>query len=344
MAEEVTHNGVRVKPGEVQFTSGKVLPLLEEHPDHFITMDAGEYRKLPKEHQNKDWSVIVRPKTISKEKSIVNDDNFVGFPDENQKALVYGLDIDHPKRMKISEGIHSEVALTPPYVIEGLNNNHVFIKHNPDPQTTSDWCGPQDGVEEFPPHVREEAFHSLAKNVFGLNNVPTAVALKTPFGDAVAQEWTNGQHVFDSNSTEAQHTLDSLDPDEVHKSMLMDFILGNEDRHEGNFKVESHKYPPELKLFDHGFAFGHEYQPPQTWSKPEYISKKNVRNDVSSGVRSWLRGINPQSLETYLSKYRVPQGIAQSVLNRLTALQGHVDSGTPINYQLLKSRLGHANG
>jgi len=120
----------------------------------------------------------------------------------------------------------------------------------------------------------------------------------------------------------------------LHKWAILDYVLGNPDRHGGNVMLRG----DEFKLIDHGSAFaGKEFNPAHDWASfvPFYLrawaphfSKMTVAdklrvmprlgNKSAEELKTWLKNIDPYQLRHDLLSYGIDP---QYITNRLNELK-----------------------
>lgn len=307
--DEIVHKGIRIQPGELKYHDGRTFSVVGETPTSYVTLDQGK-----EVHANKSdaHSFSVTPhKQLSKPAYVVTKDHahFPTLLNEHQIELIDGLDLDLPQKMKVADGIHTEIAARPPFVAKG-RNGHIFVKHSPDEQTEKDLLG-EINHPEFQLHTREEAFHRLGKDVFGID-LPVTATVKTKHGPAMVQEFREGRHIK-PGEPESDIQLSRIPQSDRERALVMDYVLGNPDRHDGNFKVDKGK----LHLFDHGFTF----LTGGTWVIPEYVRDSEHKQDLSDDTKEWLKALPHEKISGMLAAYGAPQQITSKVLERLGKVQ-----------------------
>lgn len=116
---------------------------------------------------------------------------------------------------------------------------------------------------------------------------------------------------------------------DIQKMALMNTIMGNNDRHEGNWMVGKDG----MKLIDHNLIGSTMDQP----MFPSYMHYGNPKNKLSSDsfgdepltpeTHSWVKSLKPDELRNQLMKYGMPQKSIDYALSRLDYLQknAHTD-------------------
>src|SRR5690606_23121871 len=98
---------------------------------------------------------------------------------------------------------------------------------------------------------REALYHLLADKFFKLGDyVPRTTVFKHPFTEQAhsAMEYVKGAKKYRTPSQ-----LEAIkNPEDLHKLAIMDFILGNNDRHQGNIIFTK---DGDIRLIDHGMTF-----------------------------------------------------------------------------------------
>src|SRR5690606_15556285 len=104
-------------------------------------------------------------------------------------------------------------------------------------------------------------------------------------------------------------------PEDLHKLAIMDFILGNNDRHQGNIIFTK---DGDIRLIDHGMTF--DYGKAFSAEIPVYATRLyDDEVQVPKNVHKWLRGLDETELLKYLSHRGVPETIVSYALAKLEA-------------------------
>jgi hypothetical protein len=179
---------------------------------------------------------------------------------------------------------------------------------------------------------REAAYDKVARNFFGLGDfVPKTTAFRHPTHNTAhsAMEFMPGAtHPSETSNSPIMKSY-ALSGD-LHKLGLMNAILGNHDRHLGNFLVDKDK---KLKMIDHGLTF--DYYKVGGHSVPRYIHFINQQYPhlslINEDVQSWLSGLNEDKMNQVLDSAHVPDKLKQVSLRRLKKAKELVLSGSMIH-------------
>jgi hypothetical protein len=222
---------------------------------------------------------------------------------------------------------------------------------------------PAAGVREEPASqsARETAFWHIAEIVgmghsipqtelVWLNETQAAAIKMVPFS------WSNMDEL---KLQEPDIARISLEPyrlsGELYKWAIIDFVLGNSDRHGGNLMVSPKDDGYKVVLIDHGSAFaGDQFAPGKddnTWF-PYYLRAWTHRKWSSMPVKDqlkacprlpadreqelfhWLLGVSPQKLAGVMQRYGIN---AQPALARLAKLK---DTREKLDVTVCKAWLG----
>lgn len=284
--------------------------------------------------------------TAAKPSTVVDVDSH-GLPGlahhPDQRDLIHGLDLEG-KVQAPSPGMAD--AATPNGEGESLVNEQtrmsggykprlllapsgrtVFVKPNVR-------YGHLDGGDQFSMAQREAAFHSLARDYFGMGaHVPTTAAFHYP---GKPDQHMSGQefvpaagHRHDTNVLAHLGHSGVLD-----KAAIMDTILANPDRHNYNFLTSA--VPPYLHLIDNGMAFSSRQRRP---FPPEYLAHYGAVLDrlpkeeqgrmaqLHPDAQSWLMAMDPQKLSERMHALGVPGPHVQESVRRLKEMQARVLRG-----------------
>ena len=161
---------------------------------------------------------------------------------------------------------------------------------------------------------REATYSKLADEVFGLGQfVPKTAVFKHPLSN---KPWSVQEFVKDvvpPHSTEHSKGVEKLnDSGDVYKLALMNLILGNSDRHAGNFLSDK---TGNIKLIDNGFSFDYSHNFGEM--DPAYMHEDSIQGEVPESVHRWLYSIDPIKLQQTLTKIGAPQHLINTALKRL---------------------------
>lgn len=169
----------------------------------------------------------------------------------------------------------------------------------------------------------EEAYHNIAHSVFGLgHHVPPTVRFHHPITGIPSsiQQVVEG-HLPLKNRKVAQVAVNKLnETGNLDKLGVMNRILGNNDRHKGNFLVS--EKAPFIHLIDHGAAFsnGNQTATPGYWRIPQNGKEPDwgLEQKLHPKALKWISNLNPQKLQDEL----IAHGIhSQPALERLKQVQ-----------------------
>jgi hypothetical protein len=166
---------------------------------------------------------------------------------------------------------------------------------------------------------REVAFNNLADKSFGLGGFVARTSLfrhpKTGLPWS-AQEYIEGNPVTDANQlTHHEKTGD------LHKLAIMDVILGNNDRHAGNSKLDM---KGNLKLIDNAgtFDYGNRFR---TKGWPHYAAHL-IGKPLPGNVHQWIDNLNPEDFKKTLKESNVPDILSNVAVNRMMEVKKWSDS------------------
>lgn len=203
--------------------------------------------------------------------------------------------------------------------------------------------------DEFTPALREAAFHTLAKDFFGIgDHVPVTAAIRHPVTRdplSVQEVVHDGEHVaHGSAAPRHQQSIQYLGNTGVlDKLALMDGIMYGWDRHDGNYLLTPTRYPY-LHLIDNGYSFANNPARgnlPDYWRR--YAENKVPRAKDASRLETpeellgklplhpaavkWLAKLDPKELERHMQKMGIPQRFRSEAVRRLQAMRERVSRG-----------------
>ncbi len=286
---EVVFQGKRIQPGKGEF--GVKPPSYPDfnfsilgkdhrhyfvvHPSRLPNFKAKDIAKIPRDRENFTYQVNDHPKDLDA-KAIV-DSAVHGLPDLNtskeQHDLVHGLLLNNnPINAPAGAMTQDFLGVKNSEWRKNAQGKPVFVKAGTPGEAA------HLGAESDSQQVRNEiAYHNLARDFFGMGMfVPTTAGFVHPQTQrlhAVVEGIPGAIHAhtedhpggFYPKVLKALHQTGLL-----HQAAFMNAILGNSDRHQGNFMLT--KAPADgkapLQLIDHGLSF---IDPRDHYNMPVYL-------------------------------------------------------------------------
>lgn len=249
---------------------------------------------------------------------------------------LHGVNL-HPDAKKMVHGLDLSPSLALAQKHKSTNSEAFWTKNSAGNKL---FVKPEAELSNFGDSEKESAYHNLAKDFFGLGKyVATTASVMHPKTGKMHTivESVDGEHSQDNKnglpkSQKHINTLNKLgEAGELDKMGLMDYLLGNDDRHQYNYMFSN---DDSIKLFDHGLTFNHQPTPPAY--EPDYLEKyakivKNKGQDFAKqplhqDAQTWLQNLNPESLKRELTKNSVPPESVQEIHRRLVAMQDSLKS------------------
>ncbi len=321
----VNYQGKKVKPGHLT-TGQEHFSILGQDKTHFHVLPTdnkgtpvkswgpGDVQKVSKLGKDSWYQVHRHPETVDAGTKV--DAKTHGDPRMNIKSsqhkLIHGLDFGAEPIRRLSSA-RVEQRVHP----EGY---HVFVKGDNRPTG-------------FTEPRREVAYHNLAHDVFGLGHmVPDTALVHHPKTGAElsVQRHSGGTHYGDMPGHRAS-LIDAGDRGDLDKAGIMNQVLGNWDRHSGNWMMTGDKkngFQP--KLIDHGISFNDN--PSYYVEIPDYLSRfhglagiHDIRAQeampIHPAARQWLNGLDEKKLVKSMTDMGIPAGHIYAAEQRLKYLK-----------------------
>ena len=324
----VVFQGKNVIPGELEVIGGPAnglkFPLVNiGSGHHHILNEKGKLMRV--EANNPNLKINSKPKSSDIKFNLVDavKHGVPGLSERpEQRELIHGIDLMAPALPGLPgqmKGISAQHHRT------GWRKSKAgHISYTKPSAPMEDMMGLPPELKEYSSAHREAAFHNLARDFFGLGqHVPTTAT----FHDPIEGEPYSSQKMVQG----AEHMEDKHKPmlnmlnhtGQLDKLMLMDMILGNGDRHRGNFVLTPNK-APYLHLIDNGLAGVHPSAPYQ----PDYLDKKGFAQPLHPEAAKWASKLNPQELHDMMGKMGIPDSWKSEAKRRLEALQKRIAQGS----------------
>lgn len=224
-----------------------------------------------------------------------------------QKKLVEGLYFDPKKTPKEYLPGHGEYT----NALHKLKNDagqNVLVKNPRSGAGMEDEISSSRGMDNAQAATH---YYHLANEVFGLGqHVPVTNYFKhdkiVPVGEGIPKgsKWGSGEHhqvmeiipraktgftlsLPDIKKLEKRHE----ETGELHKLMMMDTILGNTDRHDGNYLLHPKGH---VVGIDNDLAFSHAEN--AGGRVPAYVGDEGSQRPLHPEAANWIKGIDPKHL------------------------------------------------
>jgi hypothetical protein len=342
--------GREVKPGHAIAGDGKPLAVLHVDEHHVFAVPhealgqhtAAQVMKLPRRDEGRTYDIKALPdSTVAN----VVDGHVHGIPYCNtspeQLALIHNMDVSklEPTPEHTLALPKGNQGITKPVWVKNAQGKMVLIKTG----------APVTGHLGYA--RREVAYHNVARDIFGLGHyVPTTSVFRSPVtgSEYSAQEmvpnakhtafetsmtpWFTTTHTPAPTSEQALTLLKLHREGELDKLRIMNAVLGNTDRHEGNMVFTDDKNGPPLRMIDHGHAFSTygSYDWPSYWElthetlrgpSPTGEEQNPEDENVHPDALKWVQGLNADELEQQLKHYGVDDWRVRSSAKTLRILQ-----------------------
>lgn len=327
--------GSQVSPGKIEVTAGPhrghVMDFLGADDKHFFVRSPGEseLKKLPRTGEKKQFHVSSWFQNQDKPGIIDAQEHGIGYlnhrPEQHQ--LIHGINMEAVtpfKGMPSMTEDHARGLGVPMGWTRNAAGQSVFVK--PDAYLDDGDPGLMSG-----PH-RDVAYRKSADEVFGMGaHVPEHAAFVDPKS---GQHYTAVQGLIDANHVH-RNTLEHdqlaarYHDGTLDKATLMDMMLANNDRHDGNYMMSSGT--PDLHLIDHTLGLGfddNEPAVPPTWydrlTDHPTVGQHPMTAPLHPGAQAWLGSLDPEHFRSKLLESGVSRGATGKAVQRMKVLKNHV--------------------
>lgn len=225
--------------------------------------------------------------------------------DEKQKELMHGIRLHEMK--PIGQGTLTEnngvMGRT-----KNLKGEHVIVKSPLD-----EYAGIN---KRFNASHREHAFHDVMRDTLGLGKyVPTVARFKHGRQHWSAMKWVHNAKPYNPEIPAHEKAMKEFHASgEAHKLGIADWILGNRDRHSGNYLVGDNG---KFHMIDHGLTFVYHGD----YHTSSFLDEGPGGNDTHPKAQEWLKGLDHKKLYNHLKKLGVPETHARVAARRLEAVK-----------------------
>lgn len=308
---------------------------------------------LTSPEQRKAFDAILELKELSKseDKPTVAHDIQALLPEDESiaKEIRWAFQHNEVKSVKLG-GKHSKGTL----MAKDSDGRLYLIK--PGSGKTSPIAGARE--EKASQSRREAAFSAIARS-WGFNKTVPRATLLIMDGKEVAciemlpLDWQGLHKTKKVDPTIPQKSLrDYLDRGIVHKWAVLDYVLGNGDRHGMNIMVSPADEDHKLALIDHGSAFaGPSFDPGQdsssfvpyylrAWGPEKGFMKLSNKQKLDTmpvlhetkdiELREWIVGRSEKELEAFLHRFGINPAACVARLNALKDAVAHAKNASRV--------------
>jgi len=261
-----------------------------------------------------------------------------------QKKLIHGVDIN-----KIQ---HNRTGWTSVWALSGVTKNAAGVPsivkgRMPENIVKDEGMGPE--YEKLTTAQREGLYHNLG-NMMGLGKyIPTTSVVydkvdRNRQGSAgnhysVMEKIPGAKH-YDGGEKHKAILDKTKAKGDIDKLAIMNMLLGNTDRHGGNWMVN----PKQLWMIDHGLTFDWHGQSGRSLITPNYFKEayRDEQNDSTGEDEDydhipahpeaikWLKELKPQDFKNFFKTHKVGPEFSRPLINALQSAQ-----------RLVKQNKGH---
>ena len=251
-----------------------------------------------------------------------------------QQSLLHGIDLSKVKQN--TDGWTSSETLSG-FGKNSKKKNVVVKGHMPRGTGLGRGYDPESGG--LSTAQREALYHNLAHNAFGMGKYVPTTSVADLNGDhySVMEKIPGASH-FEKYNPKHHSTLKKINKSgDLHKLAIMNMIMGNSDRHGGNFMMS----PKGMHLIDHGLTFNYndngrdiftpsyleyaKHSPGE--SSSSYDNREEAQGDLHPEAAKWLKGLNLKQFQAHLKAHKIPSQFKKSILGSLQAAKKAVNSG-----------------
>ena len=174
---------------------------------------------------------------------------------------------------------------------------------------------------------REALYHNLAHGPFGMGKyVPTTgVAEHKGTHYSVMEVIPKAEH-YNENSRKHRNVLhDARQNGDIQKLAIMNMIMGNSDRHGGNYMIS----PKGLHMIDHGLTFNYNKNNRDIF-RPDYLDHAYPELgpvDLHPEAIKWLKGLDSKQFQAHLKAHGIDPQFKKSILGALQSAKKGIKYG-----------------
>lgn len=221
-----------------------------------------------------------------------------------QHELIHGLDLSQ----KVPQNIQYDGTQTGGWVKHPTTGKVAYVKQDDAPN------------DHFGQAAREGAFNNISRHFFGMASHMPNVAVFTPSDSQykhTAIEKLENAHHKDPSSHEDHNKLKELHQSgTLDKLAAIDTILGNADRHRGNWLLSNDSAG--IKMIDHGGTFD---SPGALAPSYHPFAKESTPHP---SLYPWLKGFRVSDLKRQLADNNVPPTETEHVIKRFLNLKNEL--------------------
>lgn len=320
----VKFKGFDIEPGVVRGigpkVKGKHFHLIHADDNHVVVtpFEAGidGPRRKWKAGLEGTHFVTTKPHKVIGGSAMILDHEKHGAPDmhyrDEQRELLHGTDFSQPELYSdsVGGGLFGVNADRSHWRKMG-NGKPAYLKMASDYQDHEDFSD-----------ARKEAMYSNLAHVMGMGQyVPNVGVFKHPVSkkEHAAIEVVDGGRHYDYGDEHRALLKHHGESGELDKLALMNMIMGNQDRHSGNWLMTS-KGP---KMIDHGYAFSGavDNQWPHYWDRYHDENGVDVNSPLHPEATKWVESLDPDEVKAHMHYHGAPDEISSEVTRRIQNLK-----------------------
>lgn len=257
-----------------------------------------------------------------------------------QKALVHGIDL---KKLADTSG-QRNAGSTGEYGVSGFGENaqgkKVIVKGAIPSESVDEFGGDKKSHSKVSTAMRETLFHNLGHAMGMGKYIPTTATIDDPYDEqkeqgpfgnhySVQEVIPNAEH-FNGSKKHNEMLADLHKSGEIHKLAILNSLLGNTDRHGGNFMMS----PKGLHLIDHNWTFGwhkgnsrsHNMDMNSYLSSAQRAAGTEDTEHIHESAKQWIRDLDPETIKKVFKKNKVGISFSKPMLEALQRAKGIVES------------------
>jgi hypothetical protein len=257
-----------------------------------------------------------------------------------QKALIHGVDLKKIVHHQGDEGSTRDYTVSGPAT--NAQGKRVIVKGAIPAGDIEAFGSDKKSHSKVTTAMRETLYHNLA-HAMGMGKfVPKTATINDeyekhkeqgPWGNhySVMEMIPNAEHYNYEDPKHNDVLAKAQRAGDIHKLAILNTLLGNTDRHTGNFMIS----PKGLHMIDHGLTFGWHPGNKRDIFEPRYVQDSDIEQGSNRNLhpkaKEWIKALDPKVIQKVFKDNKVGVTFSKPMLSALQKTKELIESAEKHN-------------